>query len=175
VRETHADWTVPKAGSLPKFLRDHQAEVAAFMRGFIKSDAPRARPTVEDWLRSPPLGPLPDDERRKRAIIDRLPAGQRRLICAAGHLLYTGFTLHRIGRKRGVADPKAHAKSVAKGIIREMRDLFGSPRLKSARTLTLMFTGEGLSMRAMRGLAATLPPVPEGGPLRYRNISKRTP
>ena len=64
------------------------------------------------------------------------------------------------------AAPQAHAKSVAKGIIREMLALFGSPRVKSARGLILMLTGEPVSKRALLGIA---------GPLRYQNISKRAP
>ena len=185
-RETRADRTLSKPGSLPKYMRDHPDEIKAFMRGLIRSDAPRARPRAE-LCRPPPPEPLSEEEGRKRAIIDDLPVEKRRIICAAGRLLWVGFTLHRIRRTLGVAampgmmmpgrvmpnapllavDAKAHATSGAEGIIREMRDLFGSPRLKSARALTLMFTGvlpRDLSMRAMRGLAADLPPVPERTP-----------
>jgi hypothetical protein len=185
-RETRADRTLSKPGSLPKYMRNHPDEIKAFMRGLIRSDAPRARPRAE-LCRPPPPEPLSEEEGRKRAIVDDLPVEKRRMICAAGRLLWVGFTLHRIRRTLGVAampgammpgrvmpnapplavDAKAHATSVAEGIIREMRDLFGSPRLKSARALTLMFTGvlpRDLSMRAMRGLAADLPPVPERTP-----------
>jgi len=197
-RETHADRTVRKAGSLPKFLREHRKEIDAFMRGFIRSDAPHVRPRA-DRYRAPAPEPLSEDERLKRAIIDDLTVEKRRLICAAGRLLWVGFTLHRVDRRFGVAampgmmmpgrvmpnapplaavDAKAHATSVAEGILREMRDLFGSPRLKNTRALTLMFTGvkrHDLSMRALRKLAADNLPVPAGGPLRYQKISKRTP
>src|SRR5271169_5404102 len=92
-RETHA--ATPRAGSLPKFLRDHPDEVRAFMKGFLRNDAPRVRKAADAHRAPPPEG--------ERAIIDDLPVEKRRQICAAGRLLWTGFTLPRFGRTRGDA------------------------------------------------------------------------
>jgi hypothetical protein len=128
---------------LEKWMRDHPDEVAAFMKGFLRSDAPRVQPWAETVYRLRPKERLRAEAKRRRAIIDDLPIERRRLICAAGRLLWRGAAAAR----------RTNAEDVAQAIIEEMRDLFGSPRLKSVRALTLTFTGERLSMRAMRRIA----------------------
>jgi hypothetical protein len=127
------------------------------MRGFIKADAPRPRKIADDF-RSRPPGRLTEKEWLRQEIINDLSVEQRRLICAAGRLLYVGFTLHQIGRRRAAADPQAHAMSVARGILREMLRLFNAPRIKSVRALVLMFTGsKHPSVRQMQNLVKANP------------------
>jgi hypothetical protein len=134
---------------LEKWLEEHPTEVAAFMKGFLRSDAPPVQPWAESVHRLRPRTRLGAEAKKRRARIDDLPVERRRLICAAGRLLWRAAAT-RLSQRRV---RRTDAEAVAQAIIEEMRDLFGSPRLKSARVLTEMFSGERLSMHAMRRMA----------------------
>jgi hypothetical protein len=133
---------------LEGWMRDHPDEVAKFMKGFLRSDAPRVRPWVDTVYRLRPRTPLRIGAKQRREIIDNLPIENQRLICAAGRLLWRGC----VAAKR-----KARANDVAEALIEEMFDLFGSPRLKSVGALAIMFTGERPSMRQMQNLSKVNP------------------
>jgi hypothetical protein len=143
-------------GGLLKWLRDHPDKVAVFMSGFIRSDAPTAQRWVEPVYRLKPHERLTESARRRRRIIDDLSVEQQRLICAAGRLLWIGYTASRRMRAVGPAKRKARIKDAASMIIIEMRDLFGTSRVKSVLTLVEMFTEEEVSRITLRRLAAEI-------------------
>jgi hypothetical protein len=114
-------------------------------------------PTADAFRYGPP-GLLTEREWLKRQFINELAVEQQRLICAAGRLLYTGLTLHRIRRRFFVADSQTHAMIMAKTLLREMFRLFNAPRIKSVRALVALVTGgKPPSLRQMQNLAKANP------------------
>jgi hypothetical protein len=139
-------------------MDEHPDEVAAFMWGFTRSDGPGVQPWVEPVYRLRPRGTLTEDDERRRNRIDCLDdVKQRRLICAAGRLLWRAAAAARTFRDPPLCG-QALANAVAGEIIDEMLDLNMAstdtgrtgPRLKLVATLTLMFVGVSPSMRQMQ-------------------------
>jgi hypothetical protein len=131
-------------------MRRHEHEVAVFMRGFVRADGPKPRPWVEAVYRLTPRR-CDKAERRRREIIDDLPAGEQRLVCAAGRLIWRAAVTARLHHP-------PRSKEVAGAVLEEMRDMFGDPhpRQKSARALVVRFAGP-LSLRQMQNLAKANP------------------
>jgi hypothetical protein len=130
-------------------MRRHPDEVARFMRGLVRGDAPKPARWTETLYRLKPRGQLTGAEERRREIIDNLPAGEQRLVNCAGRLMWRAAATARLHRPPRPVE-------VAGAVIGEMRDMFGAPRVKSARLLVLMFAGP-LSLRQMQNLAKANP------------------
>jgi hypothetical protein len=137
---------------LDRWIDDHPDEIAAYMKGFVRADAPRIKPWVESVYRLSPRRRLTKAERERRKIIDDLPVERQRLICAAGRLLW----------RAAVASRRASANDTAKALVEEMLDIYAGPRLKIVRLLVLMFVGEPPSMRQMQKYAKANPSPPYG-------------
>ena len=85
---------------LDRWIDDHPDEIAAYMKGFVRADAPRIKPWVESVYRLSPRRWLTKAEHERRKIIDNLPVERQRAICAAGRLL-----CRRTAGVLGLVDP----------------------------------------------------------------------
>jgi hypothetical protein len=153
-------------------------ELPKLLRGFVMQGMPAPLPSAN--VGRPPLKPLPLDrpwllapalrvELERRAILDDLPDDKRRLICAAGEIIWVAYHAHRYGTRlergwphefRDLGHPgdvvgrarihdkgEAHAHALAAGakIIGAMHALYGAPRYILTTTLVKFFTGEAVT------------------------------
>jgi hypothetical protein len=116
-------------------------------------------------------------EKKRRAILDDLPVDMRRRICAAGEVIFVAYHAHKHGtrlERGGPHDPvhdldhpgdvvgiervtipdqaKAHALAVGGKTLVAMKALYDSPRYRLTQALVKLFTGEALSVEALREL-----------------------
>jgi hypothetical protein len=160
----------PARIDLEDWIDGHPDEIAAFMRGFIRSDAPHIERWAEPVYRLAPRVRLTattpqhvyylrltPEQKRQRAIIDDLPVEKQRLICAAGRLLWRTAASVHAHMVHGDKTGKALANAVAKDLIGEMLDLHEGPRIAVVRALVLMFVGEPPSTRQMQNYAQANP------------------
>ena len=146
------------------------------MRGFVMQGVPGPLPSAN--VGRPPLKPLPLDrpwrfipalrvELERRAILDDLPDDKRRLICAAGEIIWVACHAHRygarlergwphefhdlshrgdvVGRVRIHDQGKVHALAVGAKTLGAMHSLYGQPRYPLTATLVRFFTGESVT------------------------------
>ena len=151
-------------------------ELHKLLRGFVMQGVPAPLPSAN--VGRPPLKPLPFDrpwlllpalrvELERRAILDDLPEDKRRLICAAGEIIWVAYHAHRYGARleRGwpydfndLSHPgdvvgivqirdqgKARALAVGAKTLGAMHALYGQPRYRLTATLVKFFTGESVT------------------------------
>lgn len=149
----------------------HHVEIGMLMRRLTARGAPAALP-IADTLRPPPLliaGLM--------TPLDRLPADKRRQINAAAHLIETALFaagqptrierggpydlndpgdvvgVERVRTAKGARDEReVHAKGVCGKLIGATIEIYGTPRIKIARTLARLVTGVTLTVDEVKAL-----------------------